>query len=251
MEIIQVNNLTKKFPVYGKFAEFQGYKYVLRNVSFSLDSEKCLGIIGESGSGKTTLARLLTGLLQPDAGIIHLLGKDIREYCPKELSQTIQLIFQNPLSSLNPKLSVQTILSEAVAGSADSAGKISQVLKEVGLQENILRLYPGEISGGQAQRVAIARVLLKSAKIIIADEPLSALDVVTQAQIILLFQQLLQQHKINLIFISHDLLTTRYIAEQILVMSEGTVVEKGDCQKIFQYPQHPYTRKLLAANISL
>lgn len=235
----------------------------LKNLSLSVYRGEVLAIVGESGSGKSTLAKAITGLARvgsgnKSGGEIFLNGerlpdqfssRDFKKYAPQ-----MQMVFQDPYASLNPRWSIGRILREAMPAETKK-GKASwhedeplnALLLSVGLQQQHLRLYPHQLSGGQRQRVGIARALAMSPDLLICDEPTSALDVSVQAQIINLLLALKKQRGLTLIFISHDLALARLIADRLVVMKRGSIVEQGDCQQVFQSPRHPYTRNLLAA----
>ncbi|MCX5777984.1 MAG: ABC transporter ATP-binding protein [Elusimicrobia bacterium] len=217
----------------------------LDDVSIELSAGSVLGIVGESGSGKSTLARILCGMIACDTGTIEIDGKNIDAYPRKQLSEKVQMIFQDPFSSLNPKLTVGTQLREAAGYRADDA--IGEILAKVELPPAIFASYPHQFSGGQRQRIAIARALLKHPAIIIADEPLSALDVTTQNQILKLFQSMKDEHQTTFIFISHDLAVTSALADNICIMKAGKIIESGTAEAIIYAPESPYTKELLAA----
>ena len=230
---------------------------VLKDINLSLSRGEILAVVGESGSGKSTLAKAIVGLTQAGAGTksrgeIFLNGerlpdkfssRDFRKYAP-----LMQMVFQDPYGSLNPRWSVRRILCEALPGRKErAADALIEMLSSVGLQEQHLGLYPHQLSGGQRQRVGIARALAVSPDLLICDEPSSALDVSVQAQIINLLLALKKQRGLTMIFISHDLALARLIADRVVVMRQGSIVEQGDCQQVFKRPRHPYTRSLLAA----
>ena len=249
MNILSVNNLNKEFRVEtGFFLRKTDTVRALDDVSFELESGKVLGIIGESGSGKTTLARVLCKLVSPDSGNILINGRNLNDYTRQELSRRIQLIFQDPFASLNPKLSVGTILSEAIDQKTDNiAGLLRDILRTVGMPDDILHSYPHQFSGGQRQRIAIARALLKKPDIIIADEPLSSLDITLQSQILGLFKALKEKFGLTFIFISHDIVTTASFADYVIVMKNGKIMERGLTNRIIRFPENVYTRKLISA----
>ncbi|MHB8110172.1 MAG: ABC transporter ATP-binding protein [Syntrophorhabdaceae bacterium] len=234
------------------------------DVSFQLYAGKTLGIVGESGSGKSTLARCILYLERADSGQIIFDGVDIlniersgrkvvRDQM-KKLRREMQVIFQDPYSSLNPRMTVRDIIAEPLqfhhraSGAADVRTKVAEILKSVGLNDDFLRKYPHEMSGGQRQRVAIGRALATEPSLLIADEPVSSLDVSIQAQIINLFLDIRQKSNISMIFVSHDLNIVRFISDDILVLYRGKVVETGTRDQVFLDPLHPYTRMLIAAS---
>lgn len=225
----------------------------LQGVSVELETGRTLGIVGESGCGKSTLARLLVGLEQPTSGTIELFGRDIRSAGRGELARSIQLVFQDPFSSLNPRLTVSAAIGEvlAVHGLAtrrpQRAARTEALLGMVALSSRFAHFYPHELSGGQAQRVAIARALAVEPKALVLDEPTSALDVSVRAEVINLLVQLQEELSLSYVFISHDLATVRHLADVIDVMYLGNVVESGPYGEVLGTPLHPYTRALADA----
>ncbi|MHB9154995.1 MAG: ATP-binding cassette domain-containing protein [Endomicrobiales bacterium] len=250
MEILKVSSVSKSFAVEsGILRNKSGAVRALEDVSLSLQKGEIAGILGESGSGKTTMGRVICRLIEPDAGAITIGGRNIVEYSRRELAGKVQMIFQDPFASLNPKLKVGTILSEAAeaAGGEDGRDGIEGTLRTVGLSGEVLSSYPHQFSGGQRQRIAIARALLRRPEIIIADEPLSALDISIQNQLLELFLRLKETHSLSFVFISHDIVATSILADFIAVMKEGKIVEQGPVRDVIGNPQTPYTSKLLAA----
>jgi len=246
MSLLTVKHVCKSFDLQGGFFSSESAKLLaLDDVNISLEEGGFTGILGESGSGKTTLARVICRLLQPDSGEVLIEGRSVNEYSRLELSMKVQMIFQDPFASLNPKLSLRTILGEAAPGGSLKA--IEETLSLVGLPGDALPLYPHHFSGGQRQRIAIARALLKKPRIIIADEPLSSLDISIQAQILELFSELKKSFNISFIFISHDIVTASNIVDYFYVMKGGRVVEEGPAEKILTSPSTDYTKNLLAA----
>lgn len=226
-----------------------GFVKALDGVSVSVEKGKCLGILGESGSGKSTLARILCRLIEPDAGEVFIDGKNLRDYPRRDLAGKVQMVFQDPFASLNPKLTVGTALFEATAdGTRDvRLSKIEETLKMVGLPAGILRSYPHQFSGGQRQRIAIARALLRKPEILIADEPLSSLDISIQNQLLEVFERLRETHSLTIVFISHDIVVTANMADNVIVMRDGRIVEQGETKAVISSPEQEYTKKLLAA----
>ena len=225
-------------------------------VSFALEAGKTLGVVGESGSGKSTLARCLMFLERPDAGKITFDGLDLMNARPAEIRKMrkkLQIIFQDPYSSLNPRMTVRDIIAEPirfhrmVGGPGALDARVVDVLKSVGINDDFLKKYPHEMSGGQRQRVAIGRALATEPALLIADEPVSSLDVSIQAQIINLFIDIREKLNIAMIFVSHDLNIVRFISDTILVLYRGKIVETGERDEVFLRPRHPYTKMLINA----
>ncbi len=225
-------------------------------VSFLVKPGETVGLVGESGSGKTTVGRAIIKLAPVTAGFIFWEGKEISSLDEKTFRpyrKHIQMIFQDPYGSLNPRLTVELIVGEALEihfpemSRAERKERVVELLKQVGLRPEYTRRYPHEFSGGQRQRIGIARALAVNPRLIICDEPVSALDVSVQAQIINLLQDLQEQLGLAYLFIGHDLGVVEHISERVLVMNEGKIVESGTCDQIYQQPKHPYTQKLLAA----
>lgn len=230
--------------------------HTVRDVSFSVARGKTLGIVGESGSGKTTLGLTLLRLHRASSGSVRfdgseLLGLSERQFQP--FRRRLQIVFQNPYASLNPRFTVGQILLEPmrihgiVAGEAERSARALQLLDKVGLPARALQRYPHEFSGGQRQRIAIARCLTMQPELLICDESVSALDVSVQAQVLNLLQDLQDELGLSYLFISHDLAVVKYMADQVMVMRQGEVVELADADQLYSQPQHPYTRALLAA----
>jgi ABC-type glutathione transport system ATPase component len=225
------------------------------NVSLQIYKGETLGLVGESGSGKSTLARSVMRLVDITAGEIRLNNRNLAELAPAELKlarRNFQMIFQDPYASLNPRMTVFDALAEAIKARGPSSKKIIlaeviQLLQDVGLEAAHIRKYPHEFSGGQRQRIAIARALALRPALIIADEPVSALDVTIQAQILELLLLLVKKHELTMLFISHDLSVIRYMTDRTAVMYEGKIVELNETESVFNYPQHPYTKALLSA----
>ena len=228
----------------------------LRGVSFELQAGQSLGVVGESGSGKSTLARLVMALDTPSEGTVELLGRNLHQLPEKELRvarRDFQMVFQDPYGSLDPRMTVERIISEpltTLAGKPSSAAQRQQVLAvldQVGLRAQDADKYPHEFSGGQRQRIAIARALITRPKLIVADEPVSALDVSVQAQVLNLMQDLQRELGLSYLFISHDLAVVQHVCDQVIVLYQGEVVERGTPQKLFSAPEHPYTQALVKA----
>ena len=231
----------------------------LDGVSFTLQAGHSLGVVGESGSGKSTLARLVMALEAPDAGQVLFEGRDLFGLPPAALRQAragLQMVFQDPYSSLDPRRTVLQTVSEPlallrgsghVAGVAQRRERAREALDAVGLGAADLDRYPHEFSGGQRQRIAIARALITRPRLIVADEPVSALDVSVQAQVLNLMQDLQERHGLSYLFISHDLAVVDRVCDDVIVLQAGRIVEQGPPQTLFTHPQHPYTQRLLAA----
>jgi oligopeptide/dipeptide ABC transporter ATP-binding protein len=257
---VEVKGLTKHYPIRTDLlARLTGKAAVLKavdGIDFYVKRGETLGLVGESGCGKSTTARLVARLLEPTAGIVHLGGRDIFALKPSEIQQlrkTVQFVFQDPYSSLNPRKTIMQILSRPleVHGLAHSflekRRRVVELLQMVGLAREHLDRYPHEFSGGQRQRIAIARALAVGPELVIADEPVSALDVSIQAQILNLFRKLQEDLQLTYLFIAHDLSVIRHISDRVAVMYVGKLVETGTVEQIFRTPLHPYTRALLAA----
>ena len=253
---IEGRNLKRYYPVKdrGIFAKSSILKAV-DGASFSLESGKTLAIVGESGCGKSTLARLATMIEKPTEGNIFISGIDPHANNGAEISrlrQDIQMIFQDPYGSLNPRKKIGTIIEEPIVinrkmPAVERRNLAESMLSKVGLRPEHYDRYPHMFSGGQRQRIAIARALVLKPKILIADEPVSALDISIQAQVLNILMDLQEEMNLALVFISHDLSVVRRIADQIMVMYLGKVVEQGDAKMIFDNPSHPYTQALLGA----
>jgi peptide/nickel transport system ATP-binding protein len=224
----------------------------LRGVSFAVQAGRSLGIVGESGSGKSTLARQVMALEAPTEGRVTLLGRNLHALSPTELRDArrdFQMVFQDPYGSLDPRQRIGRIVAEPLIG-ADAATKrtrVAESLDAVGLRASDADKYPHEFSGGQRQRIAIARALITRPKLIVADEPVSALDVSVQAQVLNLLADLQQQFGVTYLFISHDLAVVDHVCDDVAVMRHGLIVEYGPADQVLQRPAHEYTRTLLAA----
>tara|TARA_B110000091_G_C13787305_1_gene463911 strand:- start:422 stop:1417 length:996 start_codon:yes stop_codon:yes gene_type:complete len=256
MTILQVKNLSKSFPIYGGiFKKEVGAVQAVSNVSFSLEAGETLGIVGESGCGKTTLGRTLVRLYEPTAGEVILNGKRFTDYSKDELKSArrdFQMIFQDPYASLNPRMSIRAILEEPlklhnIGNHKERLQTVLDIMDTVGISSDALNRYPHEFSGGQRQRIGIARALILNPKIIIADEPVSALDVSIQSQVLNLLNSLQKKLGLSYIFITHDLAVVKYISSKILIMYLGKVVEIGQTDDLFKSPKHPYTKALLSS----
>ena len=257
MNLLEVQNLEVHFPVkHGVFGRTHAHVKAVDDVSFSIAPGETLGLVGESGCGKTTLGRAIVRLVEPTAGRVLFEGEDIAMMSGGELRarrQKFQMIFQDPFGSLNPRMTVEDIIGEAldIHGLADSksarAKRVAELLTAVGLDAAYAQRYPHEFSGGQRQRIGIARALAVEPKLIVCDEPVSALDVSVQAQIINLLQDLQQQRGIAYLFIAHDLAVVEHISRRVLVMYLGRVVELAEAKTLLRAPKHPYTQALISA----
>ena len=254
--ILRVEGLKKHFPIRrGFFQRIAGWVKAVENVSFQIGKGKTLGLVGESGCGKTTVARLILKLLDADAGKIIFNGEDLTQYSDTEMKairQEIQIIFQDPYGSLNPRMTVGQSIAEGlrVAGiqpGTDQTQRLDQLLKMVGMSPATKDRYPHEFSGGQRQRIGIARALSVEPALIICDEPVSALDVSIQAQIINLLKDLQDELGLSYLFISHDLNVVGYLCSDVAVMYRGHIMEYAPADELFDNPLHPYTHLLLSA----
>ena len=254
--LLSVRNLTKHFPVHrGVLRRQVGAVQAVSDVSLTVNAGETLAIVGESGCGKSTAGRAILRLLEPTSGEVLLNGVDILGLSPADLRaarRDMQMIFQDPFGSLNPRMTVREVIAEplqlhGLASGPDIEQKIQEVLGKSGLSAFHAGRYPHEFSGGQRQRVGIARALATRPQLIVCDEPVSALDVSVQAQIVNLLQDLQRDTGIAYVFISHDLAVVRHIATQVAVMYLGRVVEHADAARLFADPRHPYTRSLIAA----
>jgi oligopeptide transport system ATP-binding protein len=257
VNLLEVNNLKVYFPVkHGLFSRVKAHVKAVDDVSLALAQGETLGLVGESGCGKTTLGRAIIRLIDPTAGRICFQGEDITNLTGLELRRRrrqFQMIFQDPYGSLNPRMTVEQIVGEALdihrlADSSEARRKrIIELLQAVGLNSTHLQRYPHEFSGGQRQRIGIARALAVEPRMIVCDEPVSALDVSVQAQIINLLQDLQQSRAIAYLFIAHDLAVVEHISRRVMVMYLGKVVEVADARELVKNPKHPYTVALLSA----
>ncbi len=246
--ILEAKNVNKYFAVErGIFKKQVGVVRALEEVSFAAEEYKTLGIVGESGSGKTTLAKIILKLIPATSGQILFNNRIIKDF-----RKEVQIIFQNPYNSLNPRMRIIDALTEPLFIHRILAGKffrdrVIELLSMVGLDEGVLCRRPIEFSGGQRQRICIARALASEPKFIVLDEPISSLDLTIQAQMLDLFLQLKQKLGLTYVFISHNLAVVRHIADSVIVMENGRIVEQASSDDIFKCPRHPYTRLLLAA----
>lgn len=255
-KILQVESLTKHYPLRGGMLNrVKGRIRAVDNVSFEVEEGTTFGIAGESGSGKSTLCMTMAKLLDPTAGRIVVDGRDYAKSKGRELLEfrtKLQIVFQNPLSSLDPQMNVATIVLEPLRavgrlGSLDKERAVADLLEKVGLAASLAKRYPHELSGGQAQRVSIARALSVSPRLLILDEPTSALDASVQAQILNLFNELQQELGITYVLVSHDLSVIGHMCDQVAIMYAGKFVESGSYKEIFYAARHPYTAALLGS----
>ena len=254
MTLVEVRDLAKEFPT------ARGVFRAVDGVSFDIAEGETLGVVGESGCGKTTLGRMILRLIEPTSGSVRFNGGDVRHASPAELRKLrreMQIVFQDPFSSLNPRMRVEEIVTEPLVIHGKSGhnrtGKVAlhtralELMDEVGLEEAALRRYPHEFSGGQRQRICIARALALRPKFIVADEPVSALDVSVGARVVNLLRELQERYQLTYLFISHSMPIVRYLSTRIAVMQGGKIVELGEAEQVTGAPKHEYTKKLLAA----
>ncbi len=255
--LISVRNLTKVYPLgSGPFGPRRGEGFrALHNVNLDIEAGETLGLVGESGSGKSTLGRCILRLIEPTSGSVEYDGRDLLALRGEELRRArrdLQIIFQDPFGSLDPRFRVLDAVTEPLViheklSSEERRRRAAELMRAVGMDESALARYPHEFSGGQRQRIGIARALALRPRFIVADEPVSALDVSVGAQIVNLLQKLQTEFGLTYLFISHSMPVVRYLANRIAVMSRGEIVELGETEKITSAPAHPYTRTLLSA----
>ena len=254
--LVSVRNLKKEFPIKrGILARQVGAVKAVNDVSFDVARGETLGVVGESGCGKTTTGRTILRLIEPTSGEIRFEGRDVRSMGTSELRalrREMQIIFQDPVSSLNPRMTIGAIIREGLtihklAEGAAADARVRQLLQEVGLRSEYANRYPHEFSGGQRQRIGIARALSVEPKFIVCDEPVSALDVSVQAQVINLLVDLQREHDLTYMFIAHDLSVVEHIADRVAVMYLGKVVELATAEDLYREPLMPYTQALLSA----
>ncbi|HKC63956.1 MAG TPA: dipeptide ABC transporter ATP-binding protein, partial [Pyrinomonadaceae bacterium] len=250
-ELVRVRGLVKHFPVEGS----DDVVRAVDGVTFEILSGETLGLVGESGCGKSTVGRLLLRLIEPTAGEIEFEGRDVRALSKSELRglrREMQIIFQDPYASLNPRMKVRDIVGEPLVihglkSKEEKRARVAELLKRVGLDPEYMNRYPHEFSGGQRQRIGIARALALNPKLIVADEPVSALDVSVQAQVVNLLQDLQAEFGLTYLFISHGLAVVEHISTRVAVMYLGRIVEVASAEELYARPLHPYTQALLSA----
>jgi oligopeptide transport system ATP-binding protein len=255
--LLEVRDLVKHFPVRGGvFSRVVGAVHAVNGVSLAVERGEVLGVVGESGCGKSTLGKCVIRLLEPTGGSVRYGGEELLGLGHDELMpfrRRMQIIFQDPYSSLNPRLTVKALLREVltfhrVGTRAELEGRIQELIRQVGLRPEAADKFPHEFSGGQRQRIGIARALALAPEFIVADEPVSALDVSIQAQVLNLLSDLKEELGLTLLFISHDLKVIEHFCDRVLVMYLGFAVEELPCEDLHERAQHPYTRALLGAN---
>jgi len=257
--LLQVEKLNKFYPIFsGFFRKKIGQVEAVKDANFELYPSEVLGIIGESGSGKSTLARALLKLIEPTSGKLVFEGVDYTHFSKKEMNEMrkkMQIVFQNPSQSLNPRKTISEILGEVlvyhhmVQSEEEKQDRIEDLLQKVRLDSSFHSRYPHELSIGQQQRVSIARALSLNPSLLVLDECVSALDISIQAQVLNLLQELLRSMKMSYLFISHDLRVVEHLADRVLVMCGGNLVEQGKVEDVFHNPQHPYTKLLLSSEL--
>ncbi len=254
--LLEVKHLKKHFPIKGGvFSKTIGYVYAVDDINFTLAKGETLGLVGESGCGKSTTGRTILRLIEPTDGAIYFEGQDITSLdksAMRALRREMQIIFQDPYASLNPRMTVGSIIGEPleihkIAKGSEKEERVASLLQKVGLRAEDMRKYPHEFSGGQRQRIGIARALALNPKLIVCDEPVSALDVSIQAQVINLLEDLQAEFGLSYLFIAHNLNVVEHISNRVAVMYLGQIVELASDEELYKNPQHPYTEALLSA----
>ena len=255
MPLLEVENLTKEFSRKGALFGRSSVVRAVDGVTFSIDEGETFGLVGESGSGKTTTGRCILRLIEPTSGSVRFKGEDVLGFSRarmREARRQMQIVFQDPYSSLNPRMRVGDIVEEPLiihrmGSKAERRARVTELIELVGLDTAQLTRYPHQFSGGQRQRIGLARALALNPSLVIADEPVSALDVSVQAQVVNLLMDLQERLKLTYLFIAHDLRLVRHICSRVAVMYLGRLVETGPTESLFAAPAHPYTRALLSA----
>jgi len=257
--LVEVNDLTVHFAgrgnVLGRLLGKGPVVHAVNGISFAIGRQEVLGLVGESGSGKTTTGRVLARLVPPTAGRVRLAGEDwlgLSGSALRRRRRDVQMIFQNPFASLDPKWTVERIVAEPLKtherlGAPELRRRVASLLEGVGLDPRLMTRYPHQFSGGQRQRIGLARAMALNPQLLIADEPVSALDVSIQAQILNLLAELKSSHRLSMLFISHDLAVVRHVSDRVAVMYLGTLVEIAETKALYRSPRHPYTQALLSA----
>jgi oligopeptide/dipeptide ABC transporter ATP-binding protein len=253
--LLELDGLVKRFPVRDALGRRAGAVHAVDGVSLAVAEGEVLAIVGESGCGKSTLGRLMLRLIEPDAGTVRFAGEDLGALSSAALRarrRDMQLIFQDPFASLDPRMTVEQAVAEPlrlhrIVPRAQERDRVADLLSRVGLRPELARRWPHEFSGGQRQRIAIARALASQPRLIVGDEPVSALDVSVQAQVVNLLSDLIRDLGLTFVLISHDLGVVRHVADRVAVMYLGRIVEQGPAEDVLSAPGHPYTRALLAA----
>jgi peptide/nickel transport system ATP-binding protein len=255
--VLEVVDLKKHFAVGGRLMGHHGFVYAVDGVSFSIEPGEFFGLVGESGSGKTTVGNCITRLLEPTAGVVRLNGTDVTHLSRRQmrpLRREVHIVFQDPYSSLNPRMTCGQIVGEPlrlhrIARRRELSRRVAEIFDQVGLRADLRYRYPHELSGGQRQRVGLARALILNPSLLIADEPVSALDVSVQAGILNLLRDLQRNFGFSCLFITHDLSTVEFLCDRVAVMYLGKIVEMTTRAELFSSPKHPYTQALLSAAV--
>ena len=253
--LLELRDVVKHFPVRDALGRHAGAVHAVDGVSLSVAEGEVLAIVGESGCGKSTLGRVMLRLIEPDSGSVRFAGEDLASLSPSALRtrrRDMQIIFQDPFGSLDPRMTVAQAIAEPLrlhrlVPRAEEASRVAELLRRVGLRPESAGRWPHEFSGGQRQRIAIARALASNPRLIIGDEPVSALDVSVQAQVINLLRDLIRDLRLTFVLVSHDLGVVRHVADRVAVMYLGRIVEEGPAEEVLGAPRHPYTRALVAA----
>ena len=254
--LLEVQNLKTYFPIHrGLLQSVVGYVQAVDGVSFKLEKGETLGLVGESGCGKTTTGRSILRLVEPTGGSVFFEGQNVLHASTeqlKKLRRDMQIVFQDPFGSMNPRMTIRSIIEEGlivqgIGTPSEREARVREVIEHVGLEPSCLNRYPHEFSGGQRQRICIARSLILKPKFLVLDEPISALDVSIQSQIINLLVKLREENELTYLFISHDLSVVRYISDRVAVMYLGQIIETASSDELYEHPAHPYTQALLSS----